>query len=83
MLGAGGADPSVDDRIDEPAVPVPILSRADADDPALVSLLDGAGLVYLSGGNPGYLAETLRGTLAWQRIVELWSSGMSVAGCSA
>jgi cyanophycinase-like exopeptidase len=39
--------------------------------------------MYLSGGDPHYLAETLMGTLVWDAIVENWQSGASLAGCSA
>jgi cyanophycinase-like exopeptidase len=39
--------------------------------------------MYLSGGDPHYLAETLIGTLVWDAIVNNWQSGASLAGCSA
>jgi cyanophycinase-like exopeptidase len=39
--------------------------------------------VYLSGGHPAYLAETLRGTLVWEAIVSAWRGGCALAGCSA
>src|SRR5262245_9163222 len=39
---------------------VPIVDRAGANDPAYVAALQEADLVYLSGGSPGYLVETLR-----------------------
>lgn len=64
-------------------VPLRVLTREDADDPALAAQVDGAGLVYLSGGNPGYLAETLRDTLVWRAIHAAWLSGTALAGCSA
>jgi cyanophycinase-like exopeptidase len=65
--------------------PVPLLvhDRAEADDPAHMTLLQGAGLVYLSGGNPGFLADTLRGTVLWRAIVAAWQGGAALAGCSA
>jgi cyanophycinase len=44
-------------------VPVPVRRRSEADDPALARLVTGAGLVYLSGGDPHHLADTLRGSL--------------------
>src|SRR2546430_975557 len=56
-------------RLGVEAVPVLALDRAGADDPGLAALIAGAGLVYLSGGNPGYLAETLRGSLVFDAIV--------------
>src|SRR6478735_4056572 len=47
------------ERLGAEPVPVRVVDRATADDPALAALVDGAGLVYLSGGNPGHLARTL------------------------
>jgi cyanophycinase len=65
------------------AVPVPVVTIRDANDPALAALLNDVGLIYLSGGNPGYLADTLRGSLVWTAIVSAWRSGSALAGCSA
>ena len=70
-------------RLGVEPIPVPVVTPADANDPAMVALLSGAGLVYLSGGNPGYLANTLRGSLVWDAIVAHWRQGGAVAGCSA
>lgn len=64
-------------------VPVRVVDRADADDPAFAALVRDVGLVYLSGGNPGYLADALRDTLVWRAIVEAWRGGAALAGCSA
>ena len=70
-------------RLGVEAVPVVVRDRAQADDPALAALVEGAGLVYLSGGNPPYLAATLRGSLVWQAIETAWLGGAALAGCSA
>jgi cyanophycinase len=64
-------------------ISVPIFDRDSANDPALAALIADVGLVYLSGGNPGYLANSLRGTLAWTAIVDAWRAGAALAGCSA
>ena len=64
-------------------VPVPVRTRADAEDEALAGLLEGVGLVYLSGGDPHHLAATLRGSAVWDAIVAAWRSGAALAGCSA
>ena len=64
-------------------VPVRVVDRRDADDPALADLIGAVGLIYLSGGNPGYLAETLRGTRVWAAIEAAWRAGAALAGCSA
>lgn len=77
-LGAAAAR-----RIGVEQVVVPVVDRVSADDPGLASLVDGAGLVYLSGGNPGFLAETLHGTRVWAAIVTAWRAGAALAGCSA
>jgi cyanophycinase-like exopeptidase len=70
-------------RLGAEQVVVDVRTRADADDPAHADAIAGAGLVYLSGGNPGHLASTLRGTRVWAAIREAWRAGASVAGCSA
>jgi len=62
---------------------VPVRTRADADDPAMAALVAGAGLVYLSGGDPHHLAATLRGTAVWRAVVDTWRGGAALAGCSA
>jgi len=71
------------ERIGVEAVIVPINVRADAMNEANVELVTGAGLIYMSGGNPGYLAETLRETPVWDAIVREWQKGAALAGCSA
>ncbi len=64
-------------------VALEVLDAEDADRPELALKVAGAGLVYLSGGNPGYLAHTLAGTAVWQAILRAWRSGAALAGCSA
>jgi cyanophycinase-like exopeptidase len=71
------------ERLGVEAVPVVVRDRTEADDPALAGLVEGAGLVYLSGGNPPYLAATLRGTRVWEAVRTAWESGAALAGCSA
>ena len=70
-------------RLGVEAVPLAVLDRADADDPALAAQVDGAGLIYLSGGDPRHVAQTLRGSLVWAAIVAAWRGGAALAGCSA
>lgn len=64
-------------------VEVDVRDRAGAADPATGAALDGVGLVYLSGGNPGFLVETLRGTALAAAIAAAWRGGAALAGCSA
>ncbi len=70
-------------RLGVRAVPVVARDRAEADDPELASTVAGAGLVYLSGGNPGFLADVLRGTRLWAAVEQAWRDGAALAGCSA
>jgi cyanophycinase len=77
-LGAAQAE-----RLDVEQVPVVARDREEADSPELAALVDGAGLMYLSGGNPAFLAKTLRGTRLWDAVVAAWQSGAALAGCSA
>lgn len=77
-LGASQAE-----RLGVEQVPVLVRDRNEADAQDLAALIEGAGLIYLSGGNPSYLAATLRGTRVWQAVVAAWQSGSALAGCSA
>ena len=70
-------------RLGVEPVPLAVVDRDDAGDPALADRVGGAGLIYLSGGNPGYLAETLRGTVVLEAILAAWRAGAALAGCSA
>ena len=60
-----------------------VTNRDEANDPQFADLVRGAGLIYLSGGHPGFLADVLRDTLLWRNIVAEWHRGASLAGCSA
>jgi cyanophycinase-like exopeptidase len=70
-------------RLGVEAVPVMALDRDSAEDRANAELVAGAGLIYLSGGSPAHLADSLRGTRVWAAIVEEWRAGAALAGCSA
>ena len=70
-------------RLGAEPVPLRVLNRPEAEDPANAAPLSGAGLVYLSGGNPGYLADTLRDTAVLDAVLAAWRAGAALAGCSA
>ena len=71
------------ERLGVEAVPLVVTDRAQADDPEIAAQVAGAGLIYLSGGNPTLLADTLRDTALWRAIVDAWLRGTALAGCSA
>ncbi len=77
-LGAAQAE-----RLGVEQVPVVVRDRDEAGSEGLAALVHGAGLVYLSGGDPLYLARTLRGTRVWAAVEAAWRSGAALAGCSA
>jgi cyanophycinase len=70
-------------RLGVEAVQPPVVDAASAADEANAAQVAGAGLVYLSGGNPGYLADALRGSATWEAILHAWRGGAALAGCSA
>jgi cyanophycinase len=64
-------------------VAVDVVDRSTADDEAMVRDIAGADLVYLSGGKPRLLHDTLDGTAAWAAILGVLDRGGILAGCSA
>jgi cyanophycinase len=77
-LGATQAE-----RLDAEQVFLPIYSREDAFNPEFVEKIAGSALVYMSGGDPHHLSQTLIDTPVWQAILKNWDAGGSLAGCSA
>lgn len=62
---------------------VPVIDRASANDPELASRVAQANFVYLSGGKPDYLYNTLTGSAVWDAIEAVINDGGLLAGCSA
>ncbi len=60
-----------------------VRDRADADDAAFAQAVGEADLVYLSGGHPGHLLETLRGSAVWEAARRANERGGALVGCSA
>lgn len=65
------------------AYAVMIVDRASADDQTLVGELRRADVVYLAGGSPAHLVESLRGSAAWAFLTEAHERGVGLAGSSA
>jgi cyanophycinase-like exopeptidase len=70
-------------RLDVDSIFLPIFTREDANNPEYAALINDSALMYMSGGDPHYLAETLVDTPLWDAIKENWRTGASLAGCSA
>lgn len=71
------------ERIGVPTSFLPVFTREHANDPLLAARVADAGLLYLSGGSPGHLGETLVGSLVGDAIMAHVRSGGALAGCSA
>lgn len=71
------------DRIGSECIYLPIHERDDALNAEFVDAIKDAGLIYFSGGDPHRVAEIYRDSPVWQKIVEEWRTGTSLAGCSA
>ena len=63
--------------------PVRIIDHASANDPHWEPILENADLIYFSGGDPGYLYETMKDSRAWRAAQRAWQRGAIYAGCSA
>ncbi len=62
---------------------LPVIDRDSANVAAYADQIRAANFVYLSGGKPAYLWETLVNTPVWQAIESVLAGGGVVAGCSA
>ncbi|MDE0141023.1 MAG: Type 1 glutamine amidotransferase-like domain-containing protein [Caldilineaceae bacterium] len=62
---------------------VPVIDRDSAADSNVVEAAAEAKLIYLLGGFPGYLCETLRGSPAWSAMLTAYAGGAVLAGSSA
>jgi cyanophycinase len=54
-----------------------------ANDAQVVSKIESATLIYLPGGDPLFLVDTLRGSKAWAAIVAAHERGVALGGASA
>jgi cyanophycinase-like exopeptidase len=62
---------------------LPIFTREDAFKQEHVDAIANSAMMYMSGGDPHYLAEVLLDTPVWSAMAENWRNGASLAGCSA
>ncbi len=62
---------------------VPVIDKASAADPALATRIRSARLIYMLGGFPGFLAQTLSGSRCWKAALDAYAEGAILAGSSA
>jgi cyanophycinase len=60
-----------------------IVDSATARDGKWLGLIQNADLIYLAGGDPVHLLDTLRDSPAWEAILGTWMSGRTLTGSSA
>jgi cyanophycinase len=70
-------------RLGADAAPAMVVTRAQADDPRLIQPVETADMVYLAGGDPGYLLDVLRGSALWRMMWGVYQRGGMLAGSSA
>jgi cyanophycinase len=62
---------------------LPVIDQPSANDPDMAAIVQSANYIYLSGGHPNYLLNTIKDSLIWQMIQEVLAHGGLLAGCSA
>jgi cyanophycinase len=62
---------------------LPLIDRASADEPTVVEALQGSRIIYLLGGFPRHLEQSLAGSKSWQAILSALQAGAVIAGSSA
>ena len=64
-------------------VELPVLKRTDAMKDTLADQAALGGFFYLVGGDPGHVAQVLRGSAVWRAMFTAWLGGAVLAGSSA
>ena len=62
---------------------LPLVDRTSANEPSMAEELRRSKLIFLLGGFPGYLADTLKDSLSWTAMMEAAQTGAIIAGSSA
>lgn len=60
-----------------------IRNQEDARSTDVVARAAKAGLVYIAGGDPGFVVDVLRASPVWKAIAAAWRAGAALAGSSA
>ena len=60
-----------------------VIDRDSANNEQFADRIAKANFIYLSGGKPTYLYDTLENTLVWKAILTVLERGGILAGCSA
>ena len=63
--------------------PVLLINEESANDFEIAESLRAAKLIYILGGFTHYLGQTLKGSLAWDAVLDAYKDGAAIAGSSA
>lgn len=61
----------------------PLIDHKSAQDPELADRLATSNLLFLLGGFPGHLADSLKESRCWQSMIYAWQKGAVLVGSSA
>ena len=62
---------------------LPLIDKTSAGEISILEALRKSNLIFILGGFPGYLADTLRGSPSWRVLTEVVEKGAVLAGSSA
>jgi cyanophycinase len=62
---------------------VDVIDSVSANDPSLAASIRASRLIYLLGGFPRHLAETLANSACWRAALDAYEEGVVIAGSSA
>lgn len=65
------------------AAAVPLIDRRSAQDAALAGVLRESQMIYMLGGFPRHLAQSLTQSACWEAVYLAWQAGAVVGGSSA
>ncbi len=63
--------------------PVDVIDTKSANDPKLAEQIRSSKVIYLLGGFPRHLGETLKSSACWSAMLEAFDNGAVIAGSSA
>jgi cyanophycinase len=70
-------------RFELEVVELPVRNRTQARSQETAELAAQGRFFYLVGGDPGLVAQVLRGSAVWKAMFEAWRDGAALAGSSA
>lgn len=62
---------------------VPVINQESANNNEFANKIQAANYIYISGGHPYYLYSTLKASIVWDAILQVYRRGGVIAGCSA